>query len=58
MERRCFYAGTVFIAGLFVVAFGSIPIVNLAAPLFGTAFMVHVYKRLLTPSSPATGTDR
>jgi uncharacterized protein involved in cysteine biosynthesis len=24
----------------------SIPIVNLATPLFGTAFMVHMYKRL------------
>ena len=38
--------GTVFIAGLFVAAFVSIPIVNLATPLFGTAMMVHVYKRI------------
>jgi uncharacterized protein involved in cysteine biosynthesis len=36
----------VFTAGLFIAAFVSIPIVNLATPLFGTAFMVHVYKRL------------
>jgi CysZ protein len=36
----------VFVAGLFIAAFVSIPIVNLATPLFGTAFMVHVYKRL------------
>jgi CysZ protein len=43
---RRFHAGTVFIAGLFIAAFVSIPIVNLATPLFGTAFMVHVYKRL------------
>jgi CysZ protein len=38
--------GRVFVAGLFIAAFVSIPIVNLATPLFGTAFMVHIYKRL------------
>jgi uncharacterized protein involved in cysteine biosynthesis len=43
---RRFHAGSVFMAGLFIAAFVSIPIVNLATPLFGTAFMVHVYKRL------------
>ena len=37
--------GKVFVAGLFIAAFVSIPIVNLATPLFGMAFMVHVYKR-------------
>jgi CysZ protein len=37
---------TVFIAGLFIAAFVSIPIVNLATPLFGTAMMVHMHKRL------------
>ena len=37
---------TVFIAGLFIAAFVSIPILNLATPLFGTAFMVHMHKRL------------
>ena len=40
------HQGTVFIAGLFIAAFVSIPIVNLATPLFGTAMMVHVYKRI------------
>jgi len=45
--------GTVFVAGLFLAAFVSIPIVNLATPLFGTAFMVHMHKRLSgRPSSP------
>jgi uncharacterized protein involved in cysteine biosynthesis len=39
--------GEVFVAGLFIAAFVSIPIVNLATPLFGTAFMVHVYKRMM-----------
>ena len=38
--------GTVLTAGLLIAAFVSIPIVNLATPLFGTAFMVHVYKRI------------
>jgi CysZ protein len=40
------HATTLFIAGMFIAAFVSIPIVNLATPLFGTAFMVHMYKRL------------
>lgn len=39
-------AATVFTAGLFIAAFVSIPIVNLATPLFGMAFMVHMHKRL------------
>jgi uncharacterized protein involved in cysteine biosynthesis len=38
--------GTVFVAGCFIAAFVSIPIVNLATPLFGMAFMVHMHKRL------------
>lgn len=40
---------TIFTAGLFIAAFVSIPILNLATPLFGTAFMVHMYKRLIGP---------
>jgi CysZ protein len=35
-----------FIAGMFIAAFVSIPIVNLATPIFAMAFMVHVHKRL------------
>ena len=42
---------TVFIGGLFIAGFVSIPILNLATPLFGTALMVHIHKRL-------TGTKR
>ncbi len=41
--------GAVFVAGMPIAAFVSIPIVNLATPLFGTAFMVHMYKRLAGP---------
>ena len=44
MRKR--HALTVFIAGLVIAAFVSIPIVNLATPLFGMAFMVHMHKRL------------
>ncbi|HLH93846.1 MAG TPA: sulfate transporter family protein [Xanthobacteraceae bacterium] len=40
------HAGTVFMAGLFIAGFISIPVVNLATPLFGMAFMVHVHRRL------------
>jgi uncharacterized protein involved in cysteine biosynthesis len=40
------HKGTVFAAGMLIAAFVSIPIVNLATPLFGTAFMVHMHKRL------------
>jgi CysZ protein len=40
---------TVFVAGMFIGAFVSIPIVNLATPLFAMAFMVHMHKRLSGP---------
>jgi CysZ protein len=44
-------AATVFTAGLFIAAFVSIPIVNLATPIFGMAFMVHMHKRLSGPGA-------
>jgi CysZ protein len=40
------HRGTVFAAGLLIALFVSIPIVNLATPLFGMALMVHLHKRL------------
>jgi len=43
---RRIHQTTVFIGGLFIAGLVSIPILNLATPLFGTALMVHVYKRL------------
>ncbi len=43
-------ATTVYVAGLVIAAFVSIPIVNLATPLFAMAFMVHVHKRLVGPA--------
>ncbi len=44
LRRR--HRSTVFTAGLFIAGFVSIPILNLATPLFGTALMVHMHKRL------------
>jgi len=45
---RRMHQATVFTAGLFIAAFVSIPILNLATPLFGIALMVHMHKRLVT----------
>jgi uncharacterized protein involved in cysteine biosynthesis len=39
-------AAMVFVGGLFIATFVSIPIVNLATPLFAMAFMVHLHKRI------------
>ena len=41
--------GTVVLAGAFIAAFVSIPILNLATPLFGMAFMTHMHKKLAGP---------
>jgi uncharacterized protein involved in cysteine biosynthesis len=41
--------GTVVLAGTFIAAFVSIPILNLATPLFGMAFMTHMHKKLAGP---------
>lgn len=44
LRRR--HAAAVFAAGLPIALFVSIPIVNLATPLFGMAMMVHMHKKL------------
>ena len=36
----------IFMAGLVIAAFATVPILNLLAPLFATAFMVHTSKRI------------
>jgi uncharacterized protein involved in cysteine biosynthesis len=46
---RKLHHATVFTAGLFIAAFVSIPILNLATPLFGMAFMTHMHKRIAGP---------
>jgi CysZ protein len=40
------HAATVYVGGLLIAGFVSIPIVNLATPLFAMAFMVHMHKRI------------
>jgi CysZ protein len=40
------HAGTVFVGGLMIAAFVSLPVINLATPLFAMSLMVHVHKRL------------
>jgi CysZ protein len=45
LRRR--HHATVFTAGLFIAGFVSIPVINLATPLFGTALMVHVHKKMI-----------
>jgi CysZ protein len=51
-------AAVVFTAGLIIAAFVSIPIVNLATPLFGMAFMVHMHKRLSGSRPELIGRER
>jgi uncharacterized protein involved in cysteine biosynthesis len=52
------HSGTVFVAGMFIAAFVSIPLVNLATPLFGMAFMVHMHKRLSGAQALEIETER
>jgi CysZ protein len=40
------HESTVFLAGMVIAVFVSIPVVNLATPVFAMAFMVHMHKRL------------
>jgi CysZ protein len=40
------HATTIFAAGLVIAGFVAIPILNLLGPLFATAFMVHLQKRI------------
>lgn len=36
----------VFLAGMVIAAFVSLPIINLATPIFAMAFMVHIHKKM------------
>lgn len=44
LRRR--HGGRLWAAGFILAAFVSVPLLNLLTPLFGSAFMVRVYKRL------------
>lgn len=52
------HAAAVFRAGLLIAAFVSIPVLNLATPLFATALMVHIHKRLSDSEPPPQGAAR
>jgi CysZ protein len=39
-------ASYIFLAGMVIAVFVSIPLVNLATPIFAMAYMVHIHKRL------------
>ena len=49
---RKHHASRVCLGGMLIAAFVSIPIVNLATPLFATALMVHIHKRLAESRRP------
>jgi CysZ protein len=44
MRKR--YRVRLFLAGLAIAGLLAVPIANLLTPLFATAFMVHVYKKI------------
>jgi len=39
----------IFLAGMVIAVFVSIPLVNLATPIFAMAYMVHIHKRMSGP---------
>lgn len=49
LRRR--HRARVFAAGVVVALFATVPVLNLFAPLFGTVFMVHTYKKVATAGS-------
>jgi CysZ protein len=50
MRRR--RSGQVTLAGCLIALLSAIPIVNLIAPLFGVALMVHEFKRFSSGATP------
>jgi CysZ protein len=47
------HGSAVFAAGLIISILSIVPIANLFAPLFGSAFMVHLFKRFFHDMRPA-----
>lgn len=43
---RLRHSGQIFAAGLLIALLVAVPVANLLAPLFATAFMVHLHKRI------------
>lgn len=50
-ELRARHGAKIFIGGLLIAGFIAIPVLNLLTPIFATAYMVHVHKKL-TGSRP------
>jgi CysZ protein len=50
LRRR--HAAGVWLAGLIMAGLAAVPIVNFIAPLFGAAFMVHLYKLYIHEERP------
>ena len=48
------HAGTVFLAGLVIAAFLSVPLLNLLTPLFAAAMMVHLHKIIVASEIRST----
>ena len=48
---RARHGAKIFVAGVLIAGFIAVPLLNLLTPLFATAFMVHMHKRL-TGSTP------
>ncbi len=44
--------GTVWIGGILIALASMVPLLNLVAPLFGTAFMVHLFHRVASRKRP------
>lgn len=48
---------TVFLAGLVITGFMAVPLLNLATPIFATAMMVHLHKKVTVPQRRGTAFD-
>jgi CysZ protein len=51
-ELRGRHPGTILAAGALIAAMVLVPVLNLLTPLFGTALMVHLHKRLTARALP------
>ena len=54
-ELRARHGGKIFLSGLLIAGFIAVPLLNLLTPLFATAFMVHVHKKLTGSKAVNTG---
>ena len=57
-QLRRFYRGRMLFAGMILVFFMTIPIINLFTPVLATAFMVHIYQSLPRRNEFASQTSK